>query len=754
MNDKSAGCLTHDSSYYESKIKSNLTSNELSGFKYPLTASSIIVPALKEHKCPERRISFNMDGGPYKLLIFKAIIASYNYSFFDEFAAPTIKTIFSGVAHFFVEWLNDADIKNPYMVLKEYELYRFDKLNNHGGSSAIIKVRTILFHAIYRSNELKAVIDTEQLQYLHEIYKTKAVPNSNKKQISIASYFGQLDWLRDDNLGVGNQLYETIASPKITIRSLRATASVLIMELYEAKLALKSFFMACGFSRHDFELTGPLKHPVYSKRAFTGNAIYYLLLKYHRKTVQDPKLRKALILVLLSNVSNKENFLKVLPALESEIELHKIFFSNKGKLGLSFLGKCFSISEASNTLFELGKLSLLCQTGNTFPISNIENLMFAWLMASLVVQPSDISKLNNNSFRYLKVGSRVTHLECEYFKGRANSIHQTNTLSTKSVTGKAVYCYISQHSDGYLVDLSFNNGRMSHGLNSIMGVLSELLSIDFIREATKNAHLNSGNVPIVIPEVLIKLVQNIIRSRSEYDVSTSKVAEERVKPVVNKNLFTLQAIKNSAVHAFSDPYTLHYLINRNSHTNKTEKLSYLNEDNEEWLNASGRITRNVMIDLINNVFNLSLDEINDDGAESNKAYFNSEFLGVTDCISTKSQEMLMRLKVVTQQEKGKISEVGVLSLPNKNQSDDFPYLYVLDSPITVFKMKNYLYEFELNYKKLLCVNPDFLYKTALPTVEWISYVLSIFTKSSVIEGNKMFKEMKVNNVSISVFHSI
>ena len=132
----------------------------------------------------------------------------------------------------------------------------------------------------------------------------------------------------------------------------------------------------------------------------------------------------------------------------------------------------------------------------------------------------------------------------------------------------------------------------------------------------------------------------------------------------------------------------------------------------------------------------------------------NEFYEVTEHISRKSHEMIMRLKVVTNQQKGRINEVGVLSPDNKQGTERFDHIYVVDSPLTVFRMKNYLYEFESNYKKLLSVNPSYLYKTVVPTVEWISYVLSILTKHSVLEGSNMFKKMRLNNVSISVFHSI
>ncbi len=70
--------------------------------------------------------------------------------------------------------------------------------------------------------------------------------------------------------------------------------------------------------------------------------------------------------------------------------------------------------------------------------------MFAWLMACLTVQPSDISKLSREDFRFVVVGGKVRSIECEYFKGRADAFYNTRSLSTKKLEGKALLTYIEQ----------------------------------------------------------------------------------------------------------------------------------------------------------------------------------------------------------------------------------------------------------------------------------------------------------------------
>ncbi len=101
-----------------------------------------------------------------------------------------------------------------------------------------------------------------------------------------------------------------------------------------------------------------------------------------------------------------------------------------------------------------------------------------------------------------------------------------------------------------------------------------------------------------------------------------------------------------------------------------------------------------------------------------------------------------------------MSSVGVISHSTKSLMQFTP-IYVLDSPVTVCKMRNYLTEFKKNYRKLLSQNPENFYQTVLPTVEWIELVLSSKLNSeSIRRGDELFKKMQRSGVSMQVFHSI
>ncbi|MCY9818090.1 hypothetical protein [Vibrio alginolyticus] len=754
--------LFGDSDYIESEIKKKHDENmNIISLRYPLTASSIVIPSLKEEQQPERHIIFLDSKNPDKHLLHMMIISAYNYAFLDESAPLSAKGIVSRSACIFIEWLNDAKISNRYNVLKEYESFRFDLSNNHGGFSALIPLKTVFFYALERSNELRLVLEPEELQYLQALKETKVSPNLNKKQDSLATYFGRLDWLRRDDIGVGYELYQILASPKLTMKSFIVTVSTIMIELYKCKSALKQFLIEHDFIKYSYEKANFKKETKYFRSNYVGNCIYYLIYKYHQSKKKSNHLLIALKLVLFSNVTNKENYLTLLSALDSKERMESIFHQktkNGKQVSPDFMSKVF-VRTDTGSLFSLDYLMNLVNSGSGMSLTKLDSLMFSWLMASMSVQPTDIKKLTRSSFRFLKVGGKVTHIECEYFKSRSDAIHHTRSLSTKKLEGKALFLYLKQHLGEELESFDGGSPLISTGSSSISGLLFGLLNIDSVNERIVAAHRQQGHIPHSIPAALRALSNgkhtgNIVLAAKDTPIEERKKLVAKSDSPCQTTFFGLQAIKNSSVHAHSDPYTLDFLVNRNSHTNQTEKKHYLNADNEEWINSSGRITRSVMLDLINNVFDLGFESLSKERSDELQEKFNNEFSSITNNLTYNSGEMLSRLKIVTGQIKGKINEVGVLSLSEPNNDYELDPIYVLDSPVTVFRILNYRFEFSKNYKKLFNSNPDFLFRTAMPTIEWMEHVLDRLSKGSLDEGKNIFNQMRESGTSISVFRSM
>ena len=749
----------NDLNYFHSDFYENKLTREIKDFsftahkRYNLNSKSLLIPRC-EGNLPERHLHFKDLANKNKNLLYKVFIAAYNYIFTNEFAAESTKGLFNQASCQFINWLNKSKVTNRYSLLKDYESYTFNKRNNHGGHSELHKIKTIFTNSL-RDEEFESSLSPEDIKYLMELLNTRISPTINTKQISLASYFGGLEWLRDDKLGVGPNMYNCFASPKLTINSLRCMASIIILEMYKAKTALRSFLSSNKFSFNSLDNSETKNKRII--RQYIGRVISNIFIFYFDSKLSSKNLKNAMVLMLLSNVQNRA-VAACKEAAEDLEKFKKLFCLKSIELSRTKLNKIYK-PIYHGPLFSFEVLKQISQRDKPLPITQVEKLMFSWLMASLTVQPQNIVKLYKNNFRLFKVGNKITHIECQYFKGRANTTHNTRTLSAKNDEGKALLTYLNQH-EGHLIT-AYNKSelpKIASGNNSILGSLTQLLAVPFMDQAVSDAHHKLDRMPMLIPMAIKKLVLHGVHSGNM--INSYKVHNNKRLPGVKKSetscspvLFGLQAIKNSAVHAYSDPYTLHYLINRNSHTNQTEKTNYLTADNEEWLNAAGRVTRSVMLDLINNVFDLDFTDMKQKEIKRNCASFNNEFASVANAISYRSEEMLSRLKIVTAQGKGVINEVGVISLKAK-EVQDFAPIFVLDSAVTVCKMLNYLHEFKLNYKRLLCRNPDYLYQTALPTVEWIEHVLAELSKKSRLEGEKIFEKMHRSGVSMQVFHLI
>jgi hypothetical protein len=206
------------------------------------------------------------------------------------------------------------------------------------------------------------------------------------------------------------------------------------------------------------------------------------------------------------------------------------------------------------------------------------------------------------------------------------------------------------------------------------------------------------------------------------------------------NPFKLSHIKNSSIHARSDNYDPSQLINYNSHSNKTERDSYLSEQNEDWKNNCGRITRAIMNDLLANVLSTKHDRVK----------FNSEFTHAAEDIHRKRDEVLAVMKVVSKRDTGdvkdiSISDIGTSQLATDND-DPADTRYIIDCAESVMRIKHYLAQAEKHCKSIALNSPDFLFYEMLPTVEWMESLLfqRKFSNESIEQGDSMFAKYKAH----------
>ena len=364
------------------------------------------------------------------------------------------------------------------------------------------------------------------------------------------------------------------------------------------------------------------------------------------------------------------------------------------------------------------------------PVCEAESLLFTWLMAYQTVQSSDIPKLTFADFRFSRhVNGKVTYIECEYFKGRANGLHRVKALSMKEDIGRAVLRYIKDVSAFSLksrqLTKKFNSAQL--GLQSPTGRLLRLLHESSLREKiTKN--LNSQGVTSVFLDASMALMENgVFKRREFFDAQCDRTIVEE--------FFGPSLIKTTAVYARSDNFDPTTLLNDRSHSDTTERMSYLTPHNLEWVNSCGRVTRTVMNDIAINLFRPS---------ESDKQIFNSEFTNAIDGIKLRTEDTLSRMKVITKKVNGHINEFGIVKTSSRIEGDLPDSIYVEDSPHTIMKLLHFLKQLEEKHHLLRECSPEFLFFTALPTAEWIEVLFDDkkFSTASIKEGNSLYEKYR------------
>jgi hypothetical protein len=132
-------------------------------------------------------------------------------------------------------------------------------------------------------------------------------------------------------------------------------------------------------------------------------------------------------------------------------------------------------------------------------------------------------------------------------------------------------------------------------------------------------------------------------------------------------------------------------------------------------------------------------------SQTDKRLFRSEFTLALESVKQRVDDTLLRMKIITQKDQGRVDELGFTD-KNRFVEGDLPdTLYLEDSPETVMKLHHYLGEFEKKHKLLLSCAPEYLFNTALPTAEWIAMLLddkTKFTKQSREKGSAMYEEFK------------
>lgn len=604
----------------------------------------------------------------------------------------------------FIKWMNTCNIssENCYKLLKLYESKRANEDGVKPQSTGLRKIMSIIKAGIY-----SASLDQKTVAYIHQLLINTTVSVSDEiTPKTLSAFFASMPWLREV---MGEEDYLKLESPKRIIDSFSVTISTTLLFIIEAK------------KQAQLQLKNPselqpinLKSQQHKSQSYSRN-----LLEKLGSLNKDGQPANDLTRLIIADCVPLDRQGNVLSTWKSVIPRKRKNFPLRTIInGI----RCPHYTESH----------LLAVKYWDKP-SDIEQMLFGWLCAVQMVQPSDIGKLKRNDFAiHRDLRSRPVAIQCTYYKGRSGREHELPVLEASSIEGMAILSYLDYaESASSSLSKAISKIPLNKCPTSIPGRLLRLWSdktLDILIHE-KFAQRKCG------PLFLRAYKSILVESSDSYSAWVSKNLggieeyKQSVARPLSSELFGLAAIKTSTVHARSDKYREDDLINQNSHSNQTEKMHYLTDANKCWVNQNGRITRAVLLDIERYVYRPNL---------------NAAIL--------LAHENLLRTRVISALDAGIDSEneVRINSLGradfDKNEIKQSGFyadsIVVLDTPETVINMLHYINEAERQKDTLISNALTFFERTILPTVEWMSMVMSKMSPASIQDGERLYKEIK------------
>lgn len=713
----------HDILNQKAKLDKEFKLNQsIRSINFNANNSTVVIPA--DYRPKGENIFPCNNTNKCVVLIMRCLsAAAYTIYQTDDVAISTPKA-FADRVPAFLSWLKTFDItdSNQIQVIKKFEEYRVNVEGLTPQGSSASNIIGFLRNGL-ECTEFYSTLSDIEINLLNALVETKLAVKAQAKQHTLTGWFSPHTWLRREDIGIGNELFNHLASPKTLIKSFSVICACSLININKQKYQLIKLIREKGIKSRDLEIP-------YDRESIRTN------LAHHHAHIL--------------NVLN-ENYVE-----EAQCALKTIFhdftYEDSRKQSLEKLGGRKSIEpytndktvtstiESCSPTFDINMIQALCKyvesndANKHVPMMEAEYWLFTWLMAWQMIQATDIPRLTLRNFRFLRKNNGIaTHIECEYYKTRAKVEHTPPMLEVSSIQGEAIHRYLNDKTN------SFAKSCMDEQLvtkrkycdfpiteNANLGKLFSLMTSTHFK-ALIGTSLQKNGASSVFMNAIEALQNNGIEHDDNKLTRTEYIAQTKL--TVPALIFSSSHIKTTSVHSRSDLFNPTQLFNYNSHSDETERRHYLSEENEEWLNNCGRITRAVMQDLVTNVLR-----------PSNDLVFNSEFTRATECIDSRAKDSLVRMKLITNKTEGAIvDDLGKIS--GLDFDDQVPgAVYVHDAPETVMKFKQYLSQVKRKYKRLVKSAPEFLLFSVCPTCEWIENLFDKkkFSKKSITQGEQLF----------------
>ncbi|HDZ38445.1 MAG TPA: hypothetical protein ENH62_09200 [Marinobacter sp.] len=616
----------------------------------------------------------------YHQIIFSACAASIQSDWFSGISNRSRPSYLDSVRKLF-DWINDSgrrtSDKTRYTVLKDYESFRMNDLGNKRSPLEFLNSVLQQGQSCYELNRS----DYEYLRILLSL--SRPAQHAEISTYSLSNWF-DLPWLRSV---IGEQTYLQLESPRLLFKSFRVTIATTLMWLLDKSARWKrssviEFCPSYTDWQYDWNRLVLERDGIFNDAGKAVDEFSELLLLDLIKPSQRVSLEKRLAYSGTRNLPRKftvdeERFLPW----QVPVFFHPAY-----------------------------------QTGH----SPLEELLCAWLVACEAIQASDIPKLKvSNYARESNSLGRMIAMECNYYKGRAGAFRQPAILMGNDLWTRALDHFMAGLPSSSLLfktrvdrGVPMAAGALRHNATSL---LCNIWRLPTFKQRLRANLKRAGATPLFVRTMLA--LEEGSESVTSFRKKTGKKIEDYRASVARplpERLFALTHIKTTAVHAESDAYRESDLINHHSHSALTEKTSYMTDSNKEWVNQSGRITRLVLHDLQHVVFQPSVEAISN---------------AVNDLhLQTRILEATQTDDVVTHSLSGSVTEAN---------SEDT--VVVSDTTDTALYFLHYLAQAEVMLPKLLHVRPDWVERTLIVQVEWMTRTLNRMRASAA--AKKVYAEV-------------
>jgi hypothetical protein len=592
----------------------------------------------------------------------------------------------------FYEWLELHKEKPSYKILQNFEAFEINRGLKPQSTSAK-KFLTLL-----RRGRLEDGLNAEEGRFIKGLcLKTKLVKNEPSESIHLAQWFSKHQWIRNEMLDD----YHRLASPKRVMKSFTVTVATTLITLLQTRKTLIENKDLWGRYLSCTTVETSSRKP--------QNNVVKLLQGLHLSS----DFRKAQTELVVKIECTKPKYLKKATQL----------VSNHGAEGYSMMieGISSNYPYSRPAMFSASSLSI------------VEQLLMFFLLCGLTVQPTDANKITRNNFAIKRnKNGKAKYIRIGYRKGRGDTNQEPPLLRAGDIVFEAIELYLAaipvkQHKlftyklvKSFVLSNPNHIGRTAFQSNA-MSTLYKMWSSDEFNQTLKKQFEKYETDDLFPKAFRCFLGKDVMTFNSWVNKSTGDVLYEEYVKYTEKStpqtLFTGTHIKNSSVYSKSDKYRDEDLINESSHGSLTEKLSYMTDCNQEWLNQVGRITRMVLKDMESHAFAPSITSIE------------AEVIDLK--VKTKIRQNCNDDKV-------RVNNIG--QVVHKDASED--QIVVIDSIDNAILMLHYIEQAELNYKQLANINPEFLVSTVLVNVEWMHSCLEQFAPQNIIAASDKYRKIK------------